>query len=270
MKNLETVQGDERDTIIFSVAYAPDAQGRFIHNFGPLNREGGERRLNVAITRAKDNVKLVSSISYTDIDLSRSNAMGSRLLRSYLDYAENGDMALERSVSVPNNDQFDSFFEEEVCDFLRDQGYVVDTQIGCSGYRIDMGIRIPDSSNYALAVECDGATYHSFANARDRDSLRERVLENMGWRFYHIWSTDWFKNNVVEKERLLSAAREALAEASKQPSSEDPSSDEGKGGPITVGEAQFVTEATEQRPPLGSIVLSMRLQQSGETATTCS
>ncbi len=205
IKNLETVQGDERDTIIFSVAYAKDSQGRFIHNFGPLNREGGERRLNVAVTRAKDNVQLVASIHYTDINLNNTGSEGVRLLRAYLDYAQNGEQALERAVSVSTEDRFDSYFEQEVCDFLRDQGYTVDTQIGCSGYRIDLGLRKPDSSNYLLAIECDGATYHSSKNTRDRDSLRQRILENMGWKFYRIWSTDWYRNTAIEKERLLSS-----------------------------------------------------------------
>ncbi len=213
VKNLETVQGDERDTIIFSVAYAKDSQGRFIHNFGPLNREGGERRLNVAVTRAKDNVQLVASIRYTDINLNNTGSEGARLLRAYLDYAQNGEQALERTITVSARDQFDSYFEQEVCDFLRDKGYTVDTQVGCSGYRIDLGVRKPNSSNYILAVECDGAAYHSSRNARDRDSLRQRVLENMGWSFYRVWSTDWYRNGAVEKERLLQAVKNAVTAA---------------------------------------------------------
>lgn len=211
VKNLETVQGDERDTIIFSVAYAKDSQGRFIHNFGPLNREGGERRLNVAVTRAKDNVQLVASIHYTDINLSNTGSEGVRLLRAYLDYAQNGEQALERTITASGQDQFDSYFEQEVCDFLRENGFTVDTQVGCSSYKIDLGLRKPDSSNYVLAIECDGATYHSSRNARDRDSLRQHVLEKMGWQFYRIWSTDWYRNPVVEKERLLQAAKDAVS-----------------------------------------------------------
>ncbi|MCR5768209.1 MAG: DUF4011 domain-containing protein [Lachnospiraceae bacterium] len=210
IKNLETVQGDERDTIIFSVAYGKDVQGRLLHNFGPLNRVGGERRLNVAVTRAKDNVQLVSSMHGTDIDLKRTSAEGARLLREYLDYAENGEIALQRSISVNPFEQFDSDFEMDVCEFLREHGFTVDMQVGCSGYRIDLGLKQPNSSDYVLAIECDGATYHSSKNARDRDRLRQEVLERMGWRFYRIWSTDWFKNNAVEKERLLNAATEAI------------------------------------------------------------
>ena len=161
IKNLETVQGDERDTIIFSIAYAKDSTGRFIHNFGPLNREGGERRLNVAVTRAKDNIQLVSSIHYTDINLNNSRSEGVRLLRAYLDYAQNGEEALGRTINVSGEDEFDSYFEQEVCDFLRDRGFTVDTQVGCSGYRIDLGLRRPDSSNYLLAeIPHEGQRLH--------------------------------------------------------------------------------------------------------------
>lgn len=220
VKNLETVQGDERDTIIFSVAYAKDSQGKFYHNFGPLNRSGGERRLNVAVTRAKDNVQLVASIHYTDINLNSSGAEGVRLLRAYLDYAQNGEEALERQIQVGTEDHYDSDFEQEVCEFLRDRGYTVDTQVGCSGYRIDLGIRKPDSSDYFLAVECDGATYHNSRNARDRDRLRQEILERMGWKFYRIWSTDWYKNKATEKANLLKAVNEAANKIKTSPKTE--------------------------------------------------
>ncbi len=210
IKNLETVQGDERDTIIFSVAYGTDEQGRLLLNFGPLNKEGGERRLNVAITRAKCNVQFVTSMHYYDIDLSRTSSTGVRLLREYLDYAENGRIALQRNVTVNKEDQYDSDFELEVCECLRNHGYEVDTQVGCSGYKIDLGVKRSGSSDYVLAVECDGATYHSSKNARDRDRLRQSVLERMGWKFYRIWSTEWFNNKSVEQQRLLEAVKDAL------------------------------------------------------------
>ena len=215
IKNLETVQGDERDTIIFSIAYGIDAQGRLLHNFGPLNRVGGERRLNVAVTRAKCNVQLVSSMHYTDIDLKHTSAEGAKLLREYLDYAENGSVALQRAISVSPFEQFDSDFELEVCDYLRSKEFAVDTQVGCSGFRIDLGLKLPDSSDYVLAIECDGATYHSSKNARDRDRLRQEILERMGWKFYRIWSTDWFRNKSVEQLRLLEAAADAVQNPTK-------------------------------------------------------
>ena len=210
IKNLETVQGDERDTIIFSVGYGPDSKGIISLNFGPLNRDNGEKRLNVAVTRAKYNIQVVSSMHAMDIDLSRTGSEGVRLLREYLDFAENGEIALERNESVGNIDQFDSDFEFEVCEFLRNHGFSVDTQVGCSGFRIDLGLKMRNSSDYVLAIECDGATYHSSKNARDRDRLRQTILENMGWKFYRIWSTEWFKNRIVEQEKLLAAANEAI------------------------------------------------------------
>ncbi len=247
IKNLETVQGDERDTIIFSVAYAKDSQGRFIHNFGPLNREGGERRLNVAVTRAKDNVQLVASIHYTDINLNNTGSEGVRLLRAYLDYAQNGAQALERTITASAQDQFDSYFEQEVCDFLRDNGYTVDTQVGCSGYKIDLGLRKPDSSNYLLAIECDGATYHSSKNARDRDSLRQRVLENMGWMFYRIWSTDWYRNPSVEKERLLQAAKNAVSMAKEPEKKQEQIINENVENLTEKVEKRFVTTVQEKK-----------------------
>lgn len=213
VKNLETVQGDERDIIIFSVAYGRDADGRLLLNFGPLNRAGGERRLNVAVTRAKYCVQLVTSMHHTDIDISRAKSVGASLLREYLDYAENGEIALRRALSVSGTDSFDSGFEEEVCDFLRSNGFEVDTQVGCSSFRIDMAVRRPDSSDYVLAVECDGASYHSSKTARDRDRLRQEILESRGWTFYRVWSTDWFRSGREEKERLLKAVRDALAGA---------------------------------------------------------
>lgn len=222
VKNLETVQGDERDTIIFSIAYGKDSQGRLLLNFGPVNRDGGERRLNVAVTRAKYNIRLVSSMHYTDIDLSRTQSAGARLLREYLDYAENGKIALSRSLSANPFDEYDSEFEMEVCEYLRENGFSVDTQVGCSSFRIDMALKRPDSSEYLLAIECDGATYHSSKNARDRDRLRQEILERMGWKFYRIWSTDWFRNRRVEKERLLEAAKSALESATTPPVQNEP------------------------------------------------
>ena len=175
-----------------------------------MNRAGGERRLNVAVTRAKYNVQLVISMHYSDIDLARTQAVGARLLREYLDYAENGMVALERSMSVSAFDQFDSEFEMEVCEFLRNNGYEVDTQVGCSSFKIDLALKHPHTSNYLLAIECDGAAYRSSKTARDRDRLRQSILENMGWKFYRIWSTDWFRNKQVEKERLLAAVKNAV------------------------------------------------------------
>ena len=216
VKNLETVQGDERDTIIFSIAYAKDAQGKLLLNFGPINREGGERRLNVAVTRAKYNVQLVSSMHYTELDLSGSKSVGARLLRDYLEYAEKGAIGIEKAESDNPFEKFDSEFTMEVCDFLRERGYAVDMQVGCSSFKIDLAVKRPDSSDYLLAVECDGDTYRLSKTTRDRDRLRQEILERMGWKFYRIWSTDWFRNKRLEKERLLAAVKEAFQSAPKK------------------------------------------------------
>jgi len=147
---------------------------------------------------------------YTDIDLKRTSAEGAKLLREYLDYAENGNIALERFITTNSYEQFDSEFEMEVYDFLKSRGFSVDTQVGCSGFKIDIGLKRENSSDYVLAIECDGASYHSSRNARDRDRLRQEILERMGWKFYRIWSTDWFKNKSVEQQKLFDAAISAL------------------------------------------------------------
>ena len=210
VKNLETVQGDERDTIIFSVTYAKNINGNFAMRFGPLGKKGGERRLNVAVTRAKYNIIVVSSIRYLDIDLTRITNNGPKLLHSYLNYAENGVGALDADINVHSETFFDSPFEKDVYEFLKEKGFSIDTQVGCSKFRIDMALKIPNSSNYVLAIECDGATYHSSKSARDRDRLRQETLERLGRKFYRIWSTDWYTSNKNEKERLLNACNDAL------------------------------------------------------------
>lgn len=211
IKNLETVQGDERDTIIFSTAYAKDATGKFSHNFGPLNRAGGERRLNVAVTRAKVNVQLVTSIHAGDISLERAKSTGARLFKEYLDYAETG--ILKSPEEVVESEFFDDplLFEKDICQFLDEKSIGYDVQLGASSLRIDIAVKHPQLNSYILAIECDGDSYRSSKNARDRDRLRKEVLERMGWRHYRIWSTQWIKNKESEKERLFEAIRSAIS-----------------------------------------------------------
>lgn len=217
IKNLETVQGDERDTIIFSIGYGKDDKGIMRMNFGPLNKEGGYRRLNVAVTRAKYNVKLVGSIQPTDIDTERTSSEGVRLLRSYIEFAQQGISALRNELTY-GAANFDSPFEESVYDFLSAKGYGVATQIGCSGFRIDMAVKDPmRKGHFALGIECDGATYHSSRTARERDRLRQTILEDMGWTIYRIWSTDWIKNTATEKQKLISAVEAALSHTRPEP-----------------------------------------------------
>lgn len=213
IKNLENVQGDERDTIIFSIGYAKDANGKMYMNFGPLNKSGGERRLNVAITRAKYNVKLVGSIRPTDIETERISSEGPKLLRGYIDFAINGPSVLENEINDSNIVHHDSSFEEAVYNFLDRRGYKLSTQVGCSGYRIDMAVKHPTlSGRYVLGIECDGATYHSARTARERDRLRQDVLENMGWTIYRIWSTDWNKDQRTVGKRLIKEVDRAISE----------------------------------------------------------
>ncbi len=215
VKNLENVQGDERDTIIISIGYARDRNGLMSLNFGPLNKSGGYRRLNVAITRAKFNVKLIGSIDPTDIAIENTGSEGIKLLRSYIEYARNGEGFLRRELSVPATVSLESPFEEAVYDFLSGKGYNLATQVGCSGYRIDLAVKHPTlSGKFVLGIECDGASYHSARTARERDRLRQTVLEDIGWKIYRIWSTDWIKDPLTEGQKLCSVVEKAISDYS--------------------------------------------------------
>ena len=201
------------------IMHSKGTDGKFLHNFGPLNRQKGERRLNVAVTRAKLNVKVVASIRGSDINLDQAKSDGAKLLREYLEYAEKGIDAL--NVETPQETLYDSTddFVDEVYDALVEKGYRVDKRVGASGLKIDLAIKIPDADDYFFAVECDGEAYRRSKNARDRDRLRQEVLERSGWRYYRLWSTEWFKNRGRSLERLLHAMEEALTTRSSAPSS---------------------------------------------------
>ncbi|TNF28003.1 MAG: DUF3320 domain-containing protein [Deltaproteobacteria bacterium] len=214
VKNLENVQGDERDVMLFSICYAPDRAGKLAMNFGPLNRDGGERRLNVAITRARELLIVFSTLTHDQIDLARTKALGVAQLKTFLDYARRGPRAIDEAVALNPEADFESPFEEAVCNRLRAEGYHVDLQVGCAGYRIDLGIKHPDRpGSYMLGVECDGATYHSARSARDRDRLRQSVLESLGWRLFRIWSLDWWH----DPERVMTRLRQAIEDARRAP-----------------------------------------------------
>ncbi len=203
VKNLENVQGDERDVIFFSICYGPDETGKVSMNFGPLNRDGGERRLNVAITRAKHEVVVFSGLRADEIDLTRTRARGVRDLKYFLDYADRGPRALTAPTTTSSPDEADSEFATLVANRLRQVGYEVHVQVGCSGYRIDLAVVDPAAPDrYLLGVECDGATYHRAATARDRDKLRQLILEGLGWKLYRIWSTDWWHDAEKEMAKL--------------------------------------------------------------------
>ncbi|MDR0610209.1 MAG: DUF4011 domain-containing protein [Planctomycetaceae bacterium] len=206
VKNLENVQGDERDYIFLCIGYGKTTEGKMSMNFGPLNRQGGERRLNVAVTRAKYGLTVISSIRYTDINTSRISGIGPVLLRNYLKFAECGVSGLGAGIYVNANAESESLFEKQVAQSLINEGFNVQYQIGCSGYRIDLALTDPQNpGRFVLGIECDGAMYHSSKTARDRDRLRQEVLEGLGWTIYRIWSTDWIQNPAGQIEKIKHA-----------------------------------------------------------------
>ena len=207
VKNLENVQGDDRDIIIFSIGYGPDEAGKITMNFGPMNGPSGNRRLNVAITRAKRRVEIVTSIR--PAQFSSGITGGVKNLRDYLQFAEDGISALVQG-SMESEGDAENPFEADIANTIRRMGYDVVPQVGAAGYRIDMGVVHPDyPSQYILGVEADGATYHRTFVARDRDRLRQAVLEGLGWRFHRIWSTAWFRDRSNEELRLKEALEAA-------------------------------------------------------------
>ncbi|OKK14109.1 DUF3320 domain-containing protein [Streptomyces sp. CB02400] len=218
VKNLETVQGDERDVIVLSVGYGPDAQGKLRSSFGPINREGGWRRLNVAVTRARHRVEVVASFHGADLPDSANKSV--QHLKRYLQYAEQGPAIL--ATAAPDADAApESPFEEDVLDTLRGWGYEVQPQVGVAGFRIDMAVRHPGApGSYALGIECDGAMYHSSRAARDRDRLREEILRGLGWNLHRIWGTDWYRNRKDAQRRLREAVETACAADPYAPASE--------------------------------------------------
>ena len=217
VKNLESVQGDERDVILFSLGYGPTEPGgsSMSMNFGPLNKSGGERRLNVAITRATTEVVIFSSFDSGMIDLGRTQATAVAHLQNYLAFAERGPIALaEQAVAEHGIDQFDSEFEEAVAWALRETGWKIQTQVGVGKFRIDLGVIHPDAPGIYLAGgECDVRTYHGSPSARDRDRTRQAVLENLGWQLIRLWSTDYFQDPETAIDRIDTALKELLDES---------------------------------------------------------
>ena len=218
VKNIENVQGDERDIIIFSIAYGRNENGRISVNFGSLSKDGGENRLNVAISRAKQKIYVVTSVEPEELNVESAKNRGPRLFKKYLQYARaisNGNRGEVESIlnslidsDIVKNEErkHDSDFEAEVYDALVEKGYEVHTQIGVSGYKIDMAIYDKEKDKYILGIECDGAAFHSSKSARERDIHRQRYLESRGWKITRVWSRHWWKNpsNEISKiEKML-------------------------------------------------------------------
>jgi hypothetical protein len=208
VKNLENVQGDERDIIIFSVGYGPDENGNFSMKLGPVTHEGGWRRLNVAITRARKRVEIINS--FAPERMTETKNRGPQELRRYLEYAQRGPSVLAVDP-ISDSGEPESPFEEAVMRTLRAWGHDVVAQVGTAGYRIDLAIRHPeDPGRYLLGIECDGAMYHSSRAARDRDRLREAVLRDLNWKLHRIWGPSWYRDRPGEERRLRDAIDGAL------------------------------------------------------------
>jgi very-short-patch-repair endonuclease len=212
VKNLENVQGDERDVMIFSVGYGKDKDGRMVQGFGPLNLEGGERRLNVAITRARSNVKLVSSITAGDVAVDPSSPKGAAALKDYLDYAQRGGATAKASSVAPTEKDL---LVESVARALEADGMKVVTGVGCSAYKVDLAVVDEASGRYLLGLECEGAAYMTGRTSRDRERLRQQVLSNLGWDVIRIWTRDWVQARGREMERVRAAVARGRDKASR-------------------------------------------------------
>ncbi len=209
IKNLENVQGDERDVIFISVGYGRNKLGYMAMRFGPLSAEGGERRLNVLISRAKRRCEVFASITDEDIDLERAKGRGVVAFKLFLHFARTGRLGLSRV----SGREYDSPFEVQVADAVKACGYEVHPQVGIAGFFIDLGIAdAQHPGRYLLGIECDGESYHSSRSARDRDRLRQAVLEDHGWIIHRIWGLDWFQRPNNELQRLLMAIDAAKTE----------------------------------------------------------
>lgn len=203
IKNLENVQGDERDIILFSVGYGPDSTGKVSMNFGPLNRVGGERRLNVAVSRARYEMVIYSTLRPDQIDLNRTSSNGVAGLKRFLEYAERGErLAINNANSLTPAQSIETIIARR----LSENGYKVHTGIGCSGYKIDIGIVDKDNpSRYILGIICDGKNYRQTKTTRDREIVQNSVLRQLGWNIMRIWTMDWWENpqqvlDMVEEE----------------------------------------------------------------------
>ncbi|UGB33111.1 AAA domain-containing protein [Metabacillus sp. B2-18] len=229
VKNIENVQGDERDIIIFSIAYAKNQEGRVYNRFGSLGQQGGENRLNVAVTRSKEEIHVVTSIEPSELSVSSTKNEGPKFLKSYMEYAKAVSHVrkdeIEAVLTKLNENQntkkqesnlvFDSPFEEQVYSALTKLGYKVDTQIGMSGYRIDLAVVHPNQpEKYIIGIECDGAMYHSAPSAKERDVYRQRFLETKGWKITRIWSRNWWKNSSAEIEKIDQLVKKLVKEES--------------------------------------------------------
>lgn len=218
VKNLESVQGDERDAIFVSTVYGPNKEGQVMQRFGPINGKQGHRRLNVLFTRAKHNMVLFTSLRPDDIRATETSTQGLRAFKGFLEYAYEGKLdAGELTGKEPDSD-----FEICVKEKLESIGCEAIPQVGVAGFFIDLGVRHPDYPyGFLMGIECDGAAYHSSKSARDRDRIRQEVLEGLGWDIYRIWSTDWFHDPNKEFEKLKSHIEKTVKRNLKEKENEE-------------------------------------------------
>ncbi len=215
VKNLETIQGDDRDVIFLSVTYGPGTDGKVRYNFGPINGQNGWRRLNVILTRSKLRMRVFSSMRAHDIDLKHATTDGARYLKDFLHFAE-------RQTSITQDVDQKSLaptpFEQSVYEELSKKGLKLIPKIGQAGYKVDFGVLDDEfPGRFVIGIECDGATYHSAATARDRDRLRQQVLEGLGWHLIRIWSTDWFHNRDTQIARVVEFVSRVKELLNKEP-----------------------------------------------------
>ena len=214
IKNLENVQGDERDVIFISLTYGRDRNGNFYQRFGPINRDDGWRRLNVLFTRSKEQMVVFSSMDSAMITPTGTSKRGVTALKDFLSFCETGTVPEATTVTGRGPD---SPFEEDVAAVVRQFGLEAEYQVGVAGFFIDIGVLDPAvPRHYLLGIECDGASYHTSQSVRDRDKIRQEVLENLGWRIHRIWSTDWFKRGARERQRLRDVLDQARLEADER------------------------------------------------------
>jgi very-short-patch-repair endonuclease len=241
VKNLENVQGDERDVVFISMTYGLDpGSGRVLQRFGPINGEYGHRRLNVLFSRARKKMIVFSSMRHGDIVLAENSALGVQSLRDFLYYAETKQLRMD-ATPVGSGRPPGSDFEVAVAAALAGHGYDCVAQLGVAGFFLDIAVRDPDNpESFLLGVECDGATYHSTQSARDRDRLRQDVLESLGWRIERVWSTDWFTDPAAEIRRLVGCVESARATRSTPTRASDPWD-----MPVAAGLVAAQTDASE-------------------------
>jgi hypothetical protein len=220
IKNLENVQGDERDVIIFSIGYGPDDKGQISMNFGPLNNAGGERRLNVAVSRARYEMMVFSTLKASQIDLKRSNAKGVEGLKGFLEFAETGKLPF---VSGTTHSLGANVMVQQICDALERKGYVTESFVGRSNFKVDIAVSTREHpEKFILGILCDGKTYYETKTTRDREIVQPSVLRMLNWRIMRVYSIDWYENRDRTLEQMLQELK--LAESGQQ--QEEPAEEE--------------------------------------------